>query len=120
MDSPVNDLFNGAAYCQGNACHGSELVFVFHSAQFLNSHFNNSQEEELSWSIHLFIIFTINALSLQDMLNLWAEFSHNKQFAESVWPLYNPQTDVSLDLDINISTMAGYHSKECAFWDSYY
>lgn len=51
LDSPNNDTFNGASYCQGQACHGSELVFVFHSAQFLGSHFNNPQEEVLSWNI---------------------------------------------------------------------
>ncbi len=50
--SPIQDPFNPASYCKGNACHGSEIVFVFHSAGFLNGgHFYNSSEVTLSWSI---------------------------------------------------------------------
>jgi len=86
------------------ASHGSEIPFVFHDDVMA------SPAEQ----------------SVADAMNAyWAQFAKtgdpNFAGAPAVWPLaFGSQTESRLQFDSKWQVLTGFHSKQCAFWETVY
>jgi len=92
------------AFCNGHACHGSELAFVFHSAQ--PYHKFNVAEEDLS----------------QRMVRYWTNFAKSGNPnapipVEPRWPQYDQKNDLRVELVTPPTVQSGLLTAHCDFWD---
>ncbi|XP_076470633.1 cAMP-regulated D2 protein-like [Babylonia areolata] len=97
-------------FCEGRVCHGSELVYLFHSEWTGNFTFTRA-EEALSAQI---MDFWTNFAKTGDPNSpgpspkpAWPRYGQE----EGQWPVFKFQTPQSV-------VESDYHGKECDFWDT--
>ena len=91
-------------FCQGHACHGIELPFIFSSISLIGFHFTTDE-----YSI---------VRQMQIYWSNMAKYSNPNDFLPRNWPQFN-QTDYALIIpSSNISSVNGYRDSFCKFWES--
>jgi len=96
--APLADPENLGAPCQAiAACHGADVTYVFHCQGFFPTLPTTAAEQNLSWH----------------MMMYWTGAGNGPVPI----PSYNPVTDISLQLDLNVTLIAKYRSAYCDFWD---
>jgi len=93
------------------ACHGADLAYVFHSAEFEGFKFYGG-EDALSWSV----------------LGCWTTFAHksvplflhpkHQTTNVTTWPPFDPTLQQSLGLDIHSVVQKEYKKAKCDMWDT--
>jgi len=107
---PVSFQFWGPNYteCEGQACHGIELTFLFRSPAFYNESFTPA-EDKLSWT----------------MIDYWTNFARtanpNKGLnnVSPIWPAFNSNTMQNMKFIAPIPVVqTNWNQQNCDFFDS--
>lgn len=96
--------------CASEVCHGSELPYIFNSAEIGDSftgYFWSSQEAQLAQLISTY------------WGNFATSFNPNTPYSQSLqWPPYFTSSDQDLKFSTPSSVETGYMDSQCDFWDS--
>eukprot|EP01121_Diplochlamys_sp_Union-15-3_P018853 TRINITY_DN6953_c0_g1_i1.p1 TRINITY_DN6953_c0_g1~~TRINITY_DN6953_c0_g1_i1.p1 ORF type:complete len:517 (-),score=78.23 TRINITY_DN6953_c0_g1_i1:16-1566(-) len=105
LHSPLMDPSNNFESCKGQVCHGAELPYVFHSAPFCGA---PQTPEEVNLT--------------NEVVNFWTSFAHGHNLSDVnqavQWPLFTPDVQQTMGLDIPLHIENGYHRELCDFWDT--
>ena len=92
-------------FCDGHACHGIELPFLFSSALLAG-----------------YVFTTDEYLLVREITSFWsnmAKYSDPTGFAENLWPNFNQSFQRLIIRSSKMEIVTEYRSTFCKFWDEY-